>query len=235
MENRRKRDKDRNSKRELAKEEMKKKAIEDWVPSTELGKKVKNGEFANLDEVFSKGYKIMEPEIVDFLIPDIKDKMVDFKKTTRVTRQGRNFSFRAAVLVGDGKSYIGLATAKDKERFPAIAKATRNAKLCMKKVLKGSGSWEDRTTEKHSIPYAVTGKCGSVKINLLPAPRGTGLVVGENIKEVFRFAGVKDVWGKSFGRTSSTLEFVTAAVDALAATNRVKLSDDIARKMEATK
>ena len=81
----------------------------------------------------------------------------------------------------------------------------------------------------------VTGDCGSVKLNFLPAPKGTGLVVGDKIKDVFKFAGIKDAWSKSSGRTSSTLEFVTAAVDALGATNNVKLSNDISKKLEVKK
>ncbi len=218
--------------RETRREENREKAVDNWIPKTEVGKKVKKGEIESLDDLFAKGYKIMEPEIIDVLIPNLREKMVDFKKTTRVTRQGRNFSFRASVLIGDGESYIALGTAKDKEKFPAITKATRKAKLLMKKIVRGSGSWEDRTTERHSIPYAVTGKCGSVRVKLLPAPRGTGLVVADNIKDVMKFAGIKDVWSKTFGNTGSKLEFVSAAVDALFATNKMRLSDDIARKVE---
>jgi len=229
---RRKRDSDRE--RQDRKFE-KRNSVEDWVPKTEAGKLVKKEEIKSLDEFFSRGLRIMEPEIVDALIPEIKDKMVDFKKTTRVTRQGRNFSFRAAVLVGDGESYIGLGTAKDKEKFPAINKATRNAKLNMKKVVKGCGSWECRCKESHSVPFNVEGKSSSVRVNLIPAPKGTGLVVGENIKDVMRFAGIKDVWSKTYGNTKSTLDFVSAAVDSLVATSRVRLSGDIQNKLEAKK
>jgi len=220
---------------QLKKQEDNQKAISDWVPHTKIGKNVKDGEIKNLDDFFAKGNKIIEPHIVDVLVPELKEKMVDFKKTTKVTRQGRNFSFRAAVLVGDGDSYIGLGTAKDKEKFPAINKATRNAKLAIKKIRRGCGSWECRCNQAHSVPFQVSGKSSSVTVTLLPAPKGTGLVVGDNIKSVLNFAGVKDVWSKTEGNTASTLDFVKAAIDALVSTNNVRLSDDITKKLEEKK
>ena len=213
------------------KQDEKQRAVSDWVPKTEAGKKVRAGEITSLDDFFSKGYKILEPQIVDVLVPELNEKMVDFKKTTRVTRQGRNFSFRAAVLIGDGESYIGIGTAKDKEKFPAINKATRNAKLKIKKIRKGCGSWECRCKAQHSVPFNVEGRSSSVKVKLLPAPKGIGLVVGDNIKEVMKFAGLKDVWSKTRGNTASTLDFVQAAVDALVSTNRVRISEDISEKL----
>ena len=184
-----------------------------------------------MDDFFAKGFRVLEPEITDTLLPELNEKLVDFKKTARVTRQGRNFSFRASVLIGDGHSYIGLGTAKDRERFPAIMKATRKAKMSIKKIRKGCGSWQCRCSESHSVPFKVTGKEASVKVVLLPAPKGTGLVVGNNIKDVMLFAGIKDVWSKTFGNTGSKLQFVAAAVDSLVATNKVRLSEDMLKKL----
>ena len=75
--------------------------VEMWVPKTITGKKVKNDEIKSLEEMFGRNYVMMEPEIFDALVANPLEKLVDFKKTTRVTRQGRNFSFRATVLVGE--------------------------------------------------------------------------------------------------------------------------------------
>lgn len=221
----------REEERRIRREEEKAQKLSDWIPKTEAGKLVKNKEIETLNDFFAKGYKVMEPELVDILVPDLKETMIDFKKTTKVTRQGRNFSFRAAVIVGDGESYIGLGTAKDKEKFPAINKATRNAKLNLKKIIRGSGSWEERSKGTHSIPFKVTGKSSSVRVHLIPAPRGTGLVVGDKIKEVMKFVGIKDIWSKTEGNTRTTLDFVTAAIDALHSTNKFRVSDDIAQKL----
>lgn len=212
-------------------DQKKEKQLNDWTPKTIAGKKVKNSEISSLDQFFSLGLKILEPEIADVLLPDLKEELIEFKKTTRVTRSGRVFSFRATVLVGDGRNYIGVGTGKDKERFPAVRKAAKNAKLAISKVSKGCGSWECGCSEHHSVPFRVTGKSSSVKVVLFPSPKGTGLVVGNRIKQVLMFAGIKDVWSKTFGNTASRLDFVKAAIDALSKTQQAKYSDDIAKKI----
>ena len=206
--------------------------VEQWVPKTAIGKKVKDGEIKSIQELFDRNYTVMEPEIFDVLVSGPLESLVDFKKTTRVTRQGRNFSFRATVIIGDGQEFIGIGTGKDKERFPAIRKATRNAKLDLVRVRKGVGSWESSATTGASMPYRVAGKSASVRVELMPAPEGTGLVVGEAIKDVMRFAGVKDVWSKTSGNTRSKLDFVKAAVNALSNTTKMRMSKDIEGKLK---
>ncbi len=209
----------------------KEKMLSDWTPKTELGRLVNSGKVTTMDEVFEKGYKIKEPEIVDSLLK-LEDEIVDTAKTTRVVRAGRKFSFRVTVLTGNKDGYVGIGTGKDVDRFPAITKAKRNARLNLVKVNRGSGSWEEQPTEdKHSIPFKVEGKTGSVIVKLMPAPKGTGLAVGQNIRKVMEFAGVQNVWGKAKGRSSTRLNFVRAAVDALAKTAELKSTKDIERKL----
>src|SRR3989339_668559 len=168
----------------------KQKLLELWVPKTALGKKAKNGELGSLDDLFSKNLKIMESEIVDVLVPNMQEKQVDFKKTAKVRRSGRRFSFRASVIVGDMNKYIGLGMAKDKERWPSLNKATRKAKLNLIRVRKGCGSWECLCNGFHSVPFKVEGRSASVRVTLLPAPKGTGLVAGDAVKDVLRFVGI---------------------------------------------
>jgi len=207
--------------------------LANWIAKTTLGKMVKKLEITSIEEVFNKNLPILEPEIVDSLL-ELEEKIVDVKKTTRVTMAGRKFSFRVAVLVGNKNGYVGLGIAKDTEKWPAVRKAARNAKLNITWVARGTGSWEEQLQlgVKHSIPFRVEGKCGSVRITLLPAPRGAGLVVGDNIKEVFRAAGITDVWSKTRGATDTKLNFVRAAIDALTKTTKTKASDDILQKIE---
>lgn len=216
----------------IAKElSQKEKELNDWVPKTQLGKLVKVGKINNMDEIFEKGYKIREPEIVDSLL-QIEDEVVDTAKTTRVVRAGRKFSFRVTVIVGDKNGYIGVGTGKDVDRFPAINKAKRDAKLNLIKIHRGSGSWEEQPTEdKHSIPFKVIGSSGSVRVTLMPAPKGTGLAVGKNIESVMKLAGIKNIWGKAKGNSANKLNFVRAAINALSKTGQFKLSKDIERKL----
>jgi small subunit ribosomal protein S5 len=212
-------------------ESEREKALAEWIPKTELGKKVRAGEITSIEEVFKENMVIMEPQIVDALL-QLEEKVVDVKKTTRVVRAGRKFSFRVAVLVGNRNGYIGLGVAKDAEKWPAVKKATNNAKLSLAYVGRGCGSWECTCNTLHSVPFKVTGKNSAARVTLLPAPKGAGLVAGDNIKDVLRFAGIKDVWCKATGATSTKLNFIRATIDALGRTTRMKVSSAIAKKSE---
>lgn len=218
-------------KEQIRMQSKKEKQLNDWVPKTLLGKKIKEGQIGSLEQVFLAGDKFWEPEIVDFLLSDLEEKLIEFRKTTRVTRSGRVFSYRAAVLVGDKQKFVGLGTGKDKERYPAVRKATKNAKLALIKVQKSCGSWECGCSENHSVPFKVNGKSSSVRVIFFPAPKGTGLVVGDNIKDVLRFVGIKDVWCKTFGNTASKLDFVKAAINALEKTSQMRYSKDFSAKL----
>ncbi|MFA5126190.1 MAG: 30S ribosomal protein S5 [archaeon] len=205
--------------------------LNNWVPKTELGRMVKSGKITTIDEVFDKGLKILESEIADSLLK-LEDSLVQVARTTRVTRAGRKYSYRADMLVGNRAGFIGVGSAKDADRFPAINKAKRIAKLSLIRVYRGSGSWEEQSTDdKHSVPFKVTGKAGSVRVTLMPAPKGTGLAVGKTIKPVLELAGIKDVWARTKGRSTIQLNFVQAAIDALSQTSKMKASKDIERKV----
>ncbi len=214
-----------------AKEKGRKREEEEWIPKTILGKKVKSGEINSMKEAMESKLPLIEPQITDYLLPDLEEKMVDFKKTTKVRRAGRQFAFRATVIIGDKNQYIGIGTGKHKEKWPAIRKATRKAKLNLTRTRKGCGSWECTCGTGHSIPFKVTGKSSSVKISLFPAPKGTGLVAGNDIQEVFRFVGIKDVWSKTRGATDTKLNFIRATINALSKTTSMKVSDEIRKKV----
>lgn len=204
---------------------------DDWIPKTKLGREVNSGEITSIDDIFEKSMPLREAEIVDKLL-EVEELTVNLKKTARVVRSGRKFSMRASVLVGNRNGYVGLGIGKDIEKWPAVRKATRNAKLNLIKVQRGCGSWECTCGGKHSVPFLVEGKCASVRVKLIPAPKGTGLVAGENIKEVLRFAGISDVWVKTRGSTATKVNFVLATLDALAKTGKMKSNEDIVRKLE---
>ena len=211
--------------------EEREKALSQWVPKTGLGKRVRTGEITSMDELAKENRPILEPEIVDTLL-QLEEKVVDVRKTTRVVRAGRKFSFRVAILVGNRNGYIGLGTAKDTEKWPAARKATKNAKLNLIKIARGCGSWECTCNTQHSVPFRVTGKNAAARVTLLPTPRGVGLVAGDNIKDVLRLAGITDVWCKVTGATSTKLNFIRATIDALGRTTKMKASNQIAKKME---
>jgi len=192
-----------------------KEALEKWIPRTRVGRMVVEGKITSLKEIFQQGLPLLEPEIVDYLLPDLKYMVLDATIVQRVTDAGRRSRFRVVVAIGNEDGYVGVGIGKAKQYLDAVQKAVRNAKLNITPIRRGCGSWECRCGEPHSIPYIVTGKSGSVRIELKPAPKGTGLVAGEVAKAILRLAGLKDVWSETFGETRTTVNFAYATYDAL--------------------
>ena len=87
------------------------------------------------------------------------------------------------------------------------------------KVTRGCAAFDCACSELHTIPFQVEGKSGSVVVKLIPAPQGTGLVVGNNLKRILELAGIKDVYSRTYGRKRTTFNFVKACVKALEQTN----------------
>jgi len=218
---------------EQTREEIKEKPVsplETWTPRTELGKKVLSGEVKSIEEILDKGIRILEPEIVDVLLPDLKQeliyiggstgkgggiKRIPIRITKKVTKSGKRLRYSAMAVVGNEDGIVGVGRGKAKEPRLAIEKAIRKAKLNLIKVKRGCGSWECGCGTEHSIPFKVEGKCGSVRVVLMPAPKGVGLVASDEAKKLFRLAGIKDIWMKSFGDTQTRFNFIKAIFNAL--------------------
>jgi small subunit ribosomal protein S5 len=83
------------------------------------------------------------------------------------------------------------------------------------RIKMGCGSWECECGTQHSIPLKTVGKSGSVRVELLPAPKGVGLVAENEAKKILRLAGIKDVWVRTSGNTSARINLVSAIFDAL--------------------
>jgi small subunit ribosomal protein S5 len=196
--------------------------IEEWVPLTGLGKMVVKGEITSIDEVLESGKPIKESEIVDTFLPDMEDEVLDITMVQRMTDSGRRVKFRTVVVVGNRNGYIGFGQGKDAQVGNAITKAIKNAKVNLIKVSRGCGSWECGCSQTHSIPMEVTGKAGSVRVTLKPAPQGIGLVTGDIGKKVLALAGIKDVWTFTSGNTRTTINFAKATYEALRKTNMIR-------------
>ena len=195
---------------------------EGWIPLTGLGKMVASGQVTSIDQVLESGKPIKEVEIVDAFLPDLVDEVLDISMVQRMTDSGRRVKFRAVVVVGNRNGYIGFGQGKDAQVGNAITKAIKDAKLSIIKVNRGCGSWECGCGLEHSIPVQVTGKAGSVRVTLKPAPQGIGLVTGDIAKKVLGLAGIRDVWGFSSGETRTTINFAKATFNALRETNMVR-------------
>ncbi|MFX0106853.1 MAG: 30S ribosomal protein S5 [Candidatus Hodarchaeota archaeon] len=195
--------------------------LDDWVPKTSLGRLVKEGQINTIDEIFQNNYIIREPEIVDMLIPDLRQEVVDVTLVQRQSDSGQQKSFRITVVIGNGEGVIGIGIGKAAEFVPAVRAAEARAKLHATVFRRGCGSWECRCHDPHSIPFQTSGSSGSVKVTLRPAPKGTGLVTADAGKIVLRIAGLKDVWSITKGRSRTSSNFAKAFVDALTQTYRM--------------
>lgn len=218
----------------------------EWIPKTELGRKVKAGEIKDIDEILRSGKPILEAEIVDALLPTENELLLIgqsrgkfgggqrriFKQTQKKTREGNKPQFATLAVVGDRNGHVGIGLGKSKETVPAREKAIKNAKKNLFLIRRGSGSWEDLRAEAHSIPYSVEGKCGSVKIKLMPAPKGKGLVVEKEVAKILQLAGIENIWSKSFGQTQRKINLIYAAEKALKQLAKVRILEEHKDKLK---
>lgn len=189
--------------------------IERWTPRTRLGKMIQEGQISSMEEIFMEGLKIREPEIADVLLPDLEEEVININLVQKQTDAGEKSRFKAIVAVGNRDGYMGLGSGKARQVRTAIEKAAMDARLNITPVRRGCGSWECGCGKPHSLSFQVEGKCGGVKIVIVPGPRGLGIVAGEVAKIILGLAGVKDGWTRSYGATRTIPSFAYAVFDAL--------------------
>ncbi|MGQ9468820.1 MAG: 30S ribosomal protein S5 [Nitrososphaerales archaeon] len=194
---------------------MSEQVIESWTPRTRLGNLVLEGKITSLEEIFESGMKIKEPEIVKKLLPDLKTNLIGAGIVQKQTDAGELTRFTAVIALGNGKGWFGVGKGKARQMRLAIDKATNSALLNIIPVKLGCGSWECRCMSPHSIPFKTVGKCGSVKVVIIPGPRGLGLVAGEKVRNLLSLAGIKDAWTRTYGSTSTVSSIAYAVYDAL--------------------
>lgn len=202
-----------------------------WVPRTELGKKVLEGSITSLKEIMEKGLPILETGIIDRLLPSLDSEILEIGRVQRRDRSGRKLRYRVTVAVGNRDGYVGIGQGKAKEVYNSIQKAIEDGKKNLICVRRGCGSWECGCGKPHSVPFKVVGKSGSVEVTLMPAPRGVHLAAGDVAKTVLELAGIEDVWSRVEGDSRTTLNFATAAFNALRTTNAVQAGAEDMKKL----
>jgi len=218
---------------------------------TELGKKVMLGEVTDIAKIFAQGTKIAEPGVVDALIPNLEKEIIliggstgkgggirrtPFKRTSRMHKSGRRYRISVMTVVGNKNGYVGLGLASGPpgKNQEVIVKSTNKAKLSLIPVRRGCGSWECSCGTNHSIPFTIIGKSGSVVMKLIPAPKGIGLCVSDEIKKLLRLAGISDVWCKTRGNTQMRANLLKACFDALKKLDTYKIKPDFENNVGMT-
>ncbi|MDA0231957.1 MAG: 30S ribosomal protein S5 [Chloroflexi bacterium] len=132
------------------------------------------------------------------------EQVVKIRRVSKTVKGGRNLTFNAMVVVGDGAGSVGIALGKAGAVPDAVRQGTANARKSMVSV----------TLRDTTIPHAVTYRFSGSSVLLKPAAPGTGVIAGGGVRAVLEAAGVKDVLTKTFGSTNS-INVVKATLEAL--------------------
>jgi small subunit ribosomal protein S5 len=162
---------------------------------------------------------MMKPrfEKIDVSSLDLKDQVVSINRVTKVVKGGKNLSFTALVVVGDGAGHVGYGMGKAREVASAIKKGVEVAKKNVVRI--------PLTEKGATIPHAITGRFGSGMVMLKPASEGTGVIAGGAVRAVITSSGIQNILTKSLGSTTAH-NVVKATMDALV---RLKAPAKVAR------
>merc|ERR1719316_2503983 len=168
-----------------------------------------------MEDIYLHSLPVKEYQIVDNFFPTgtLKDDVMKIMPVQKQTTAGQRTRFKAFVAVGDANGHCGLGDKAAQEVATAIRGAIIAAKINLVPIRRGY--WGNKIGLPHTVAMKVTGKCGSCRVRLIPAPRGTGIVGAPTTKKLLQFAGVADCFTCASGHTKTRGNFMKATFDAL--------------------
>ena len=145
------------------------------------------------------------------------ERLIKVSRVSKVTKGGKNLSFRAIVVVGDGNGKVGVGVAKADDVVNAFKKAKTDG---MKNLI------DIPLTKSLTIPHDVIGKFGACKIIMRPAIEGSGVIAGGAVRIVLEVAGIKNVIAKQLG-SNNLLNNARASICAL---NQLTTKNEVSKK-----
>ncbi|MFH1610819.1 MAG: 30S ribosomal protein S5 [Patescibacteria group bacterium] len=155
--------------------------------------------------------------------PEFDQKMVDLARVTRVTKGGKQLSFRALVVIGDKNGRVSYGVGKGKDVTIAVTKAVEKAK---KRLITIS------LNKFGTIPFEIRTKFKSAKIMLKPAPVGTGVKAGGPVRIVLDLAGIENIVGKMVGKSANKINYVVSTYNALKSLPVLKEKKEIKKEIK---
>ncbi len=149
--------------------------------------------------------------------PEFDQQIVDLARVTRVTKGGKQLSFRACVVLGDRKGRVGYGIKKGKDVQIAVNKAVNQAKKNMITV----------PITRDTIPHKVEAKYKAGRVLIKPAPLGSGIIAGSSVRVVLELAGVPNASAKIMGKTNNKITNVMAIFEALQMFKPVRHSKNV--------
>ena len=140
-----------------------------------------------------------------FPVLEYDQKVLDIARVTRVTKGGKRFTFRAAIIIGDKHGKVGFGIGKGLDVARSVEKAFRQAKKNLISVV----------LKEETIPHRVEAKIGSAVVLLKPAPKGSGVRAGGPMRVIAKLAGIEDISGKIISRSNNKINIAKATIEAL--------------------